>query len=305
MIDTLKRWLFDPTIGQLVLVVAGVVVIVGVARVLARSAARHIKDSDSRYRARKFITFGGYLAAVLLVTVVYSGRLGGLTVAFGVAGAGIAFALQEVIASVAGWIALTFSRWYAPGDRVQLGGIKGDVIDIGVLRTTLMEIGDWVNGDLYNGRIVRVANSFVFKEPVFNYSGDFPFLWDEIRVPIKYGGDRAQARQLLERAVKDVVGDYTNHARDAWEKMLRTYRLEEARVDPMVTLVATDNWLEFTARYVVDYRRRRTTKDELFQKILTAIEATNGRVAVASGTYDLVGLPTLRVDLNPGQAADR
>jgi small-conductance mechanosensitive channel len=60
------------------------------------------------------------------------------------------------------------------GDRVQLGGIKGDVMDIGVLRTTIMET-EWVDGDLYNGRIVLIA-SYVFKEPVFNYSGDFPFM---------------------------------------------------------------------------------------------------------------------------------
>ncbi|MBN1798381.1 MAG: mechanosensitive ion channel family protein [Spirochaetales bacterium] len=71
----------------------------------------------------------------------------------------------------------------------QLGGIKGDVIDISILRTTLMEIGNWVDGDLYNGRVVRIANSFVFKEPVFNYSGDFPFLWDELTLPIRYGSD--------------------------------------------------------------------------------------------------------------------
>jgi small-conductance mechanosensitive channel len=63
---------------------------------------------------------------------------------------------------------------------VELGGIKGDVIDIGILRTTIMQIGEWVSGYQYNGRIVRVANSFVFKEPVFNYSAEFPFLWDEI-----------------------------------------------------------------------------------------------------------------------------
>ena len=64
-----------------------------------------------------------------------------------------------------------------PGDRVLLGGIRGDVIDISLLRTTLMELGEWVKGDQYNGRIVRVANSFVFKEAVLNYSADFPFLW--------------------------------------------------------------------------------------------------------------------------------
>lgn len=67
---------------------------------------------------------------------------------------------------------------------MQLGGIKGDVVDISILRTTLMEVGEWVKGDLYSGRTVRIANSFVFKEPVFNYSGDFPFLWDEVIVPV-------------------------------------------------------------------------------------------------------------------------
>lgn len=96
--------------------------------------------------------------------------------AIGVASASIAFALQEVIGSIAGWIAISFGNFYAPGERVQLGGIRGDVIDIGILRTTLMELGEWVASDLYTGRVVRIANSFVFKQPVFNYSGDFPFL---------------------------------------------------------------------------------------------------------------------------------
>jgi small-conductance mechanosensitive channel len=127
---------------------------------------------------------------------VFSDRLGQSTVAFGVAGAGFAFALQEVIASVAGWLAVSWGGFYRTGDRVQLGGIKSDVVDIGMLRTTLLEVGQWVNGDLYNGRVLRVANSFVFKEPVFNYSADLPFLRDEIRVPIRYGTDWRLARRL-------------------------------------------------------------------------------------------------------------
>ena len=87
-------------------------------------------------------------------------------------------------------LGIGLGQYYAPGDRVQLGGIMGDVIDISILRTTLMECGDWVKADLYNGRIVRIANSFVFKAPVFNYSGDFHFVWDEITVPIKYGSQQ-------------------------------------------------------------------------------------------------------------------
>lgn len=173
--ETLSRILFDPVIGKLIATAIGMIVIVTIVRFARRVLLGYVQNSDVRYRARKFLTFIGYLAGILYISIVYSEQLGGLTVAFGVAGAGVAFAFQEIIASFAGWVAISFGGFYNVGDRVQLGGIKGDVIDIGVLRTTLMEVGQWVTGDLYSGRVVRIANSFVFKEPVFNYSGDFCF----------------------------------------------------------------------------------------------------------------------------------
>jgi small-conductance mechanosensitive channel len=192
--STLEQWLFDPLTGRLVFILVGLLLITLLMRLLRRAATTYLRDSTFRYQVRKAVTFSGYLAAVTFVALVFSDRLGGFTVAFGVAGAGVAFALQEVIASAAGWVAVAFGNFYRVGDRVQLGGIKGDVIDIGMLRTTIMQVGEWVNADQYNGRIVRVANSFIFKEPVFNYSGEFPFLWDEIKVPIKYGSDYHLAR---------------------------------------------------------------------------------------------------------------
>ncbi len=297
MEDFVQQVLLDPTVGKIVAVAVGLVFITVLVRIAQRSLSRYISDGDVRYRARKLVSFLGYLAAFVYLTVVFRSQLGGLTVAFGVAGAGIAFALQEVIASVAGWAGIALGNFFAIGDRVQLGGIKGDVIDIGVLRTTLMECGNWVNGDLYNGRIVRVANSFVFKEPVYNYSGDFPFLWDEITVPVRYGGDVRLARELIERVVAGTVGAYAAFAEQAWKEMVRKYRIEDAQIQPMVTLVANDNWMEFTARYVVDYKRRRTTKDEIFTRLLEALESTGGKVALASATFELVGAPPVEVRL--------
>lgn len=300
---TLQEWLADPAIGKLVTVLVGLLLIVTLVRLVSRSLKRWIGDPEARYRGRKLVAFGGYVAALILLLTVYSGRLGGLTVTLGVAGAGIAFALQEVIASFAGWFAIAMSGFYRTGDRVQLGGIRGDVIDIGVLRTTLMELGEWVHGDLYNGRVVRVANSFVFKAPVYNYSADFPFLWDEITVPIKYGGDWKGARTMLERVVEEVVGDYTAQAHEAWQAITRSFLVEDARVAPMVSLVATDNWIEFTVRYVVDVKLRRRTKDRLFTRILEEIEASNGQFAIASATFQLVEAPTLDVRMRSGPGA--
>jgi small-conductance mechanosensitive channel len=297
MQDFLNRWLFDPTVGKIIVSIIGILIIAIIVRFLHRSIARRVRHPDHRYRVRKLITFAGYLVGILFITIVFSDQLGHLTVAFGVAGAGVAFALQEVVASVAGWVEISLGRFYQTGDRVQLGGTTGDVIDIGVLRTTLMECGEWVNSDLYNGRIVRIANSFVFKEPVFNYSAHFPFLWDEITVPVKYGSDHRLAREILQQVVEEAVGDYVARARVAWKGMVERYRIEDERVEPVVTVIANDNWMEFTVRYVVDYKKRRITKDQIFTRILEEFDQTDGRVAIASTTIHIVETPAFDVRL--------
>lgn len=130
----------QPLVRQGLGAVAGLLAVIALARALRGLATGHISDNTTRDQARKLINFAGFAAALLVLAIAFSHQLGGFTVALGVAGAGIAFALQEVIASVAGFVAVSFGGFYRVGDRVQLGGIKGDVIDIGVLRTTVMQI---------------------------------------------------------------------------------------------------------------------------------------------------------------------
>ncbi len=303
MEDFLQRWLMDPTVGKGVAAAIGLAIVYTLIKLAQRSIGKYIEDNTTRYRIRKSITFAGYLISVLVVATVFSDRLSGLTVAFGVAGAGIAFALQEVIASAAGWVAISFGNFYAPGDRVQLGGIKGDVIDVGILRTTIMEIGQWVDADLYNGRIVRVANSFVFKEPVFNYSADFPFLWDEIKLPVRYGSDWEYARKVLTAVAREVCDDYATKSKDAWKVAVRNYRLEDARIDPLITLAANDNWIEFTVRYIVDYRQRRSTKDLLFRRFLEEVDKSDNKIRLASATFELTNIPRLDIQFREGKGA--
>lgn len=295
MEEAINTLLHDPVISKLVAIFIGVAVIWGVIKIINRNLTGKIGNMQARYRTRKMVHFGGYVLIAILVTTVYSDKLGGLTVALGVAGAGIAFALQEVIISVAGWMAIVFGSFYKTGDRVELGGIKGDVIDIGVLRTTLMETGEWVDGDLYSGRIVLIANSFVFKEPVFNYSGDFNFLWDEIVIPVQYGSDIALTREILLNAAEVIVTEFKSNAMAEWSEMTKKYMIEKARTEPMVSMTANDNGLQFTLRYTVDYKQRRTTKDKLYTHIITGIEQTYGKVKLPQATLEIIKAPELRV----------
>ncbi|MFC4268491.1 mechanosensitive ion channel family protein [Polaribacter marinivivus] len=267
------------------------VIVYIIVKVLQKATFKIAKDNSSKYKFKKLINFLGYVLFVFGIMYIFNTKLSGIGTALGVAGAGIAFALQEVIVSVAGYVTVFTSNFYKVGDRVKLGGIKGDVIDIGLLRTTLMEIGDWVNGDLYNGKMVRVANSFVFKEPVYNYSGDFPFLWDEITIPVKTDGDYHYAKDTFLTILESEVGDFAKTSQTAWDKMIGTYAIENASVAPMVTMTFDENWITFTLRYVVDFKSRRSTKSVLFDKILSAIKTSKGKIEVASAAFEITAFP--------------
>jgi len=294
--EYIKTVLYDPTVSKIITIAIGVAIIWIIIKWIQRRLFTKIQDNENRYKAKKVSTFLGYIFTIILLTVVFSDKLGGLTVALGVAGAGVAFALQEVIASFAGWIAIMFGSFYKTGDRVQLGGIKGDVMDIGVLRTTVMETGEWVNGDLYNGRIVFIANSFVLKEPVFNYSGDFPFLWDEIIVPIDYGSNYDKTEQILMEIGNKFAEDLSLQSHEQWDSLRSKYRLEVAQTEPMVSIAAKDSWVEFTLRYVVTYNRRRGMKSKLFKEILKEIDATNGEINFSNNNVYIKETPKINIE---------
>jgi len=291
------KWLLDPAVGKIIATTLVLIVVVVLVRSIQRALGKYIENAERRYRLRKLVTFTGYTLALFLLSIVYSDKLAGLTVFFGVAGAGVAFALQEIIASAAGWVTMSFGRFYRVGDRVQLGGIKGDVIDIGVLRTTLMECGGWIKGDQYNGRVVRVANSFIFKEPVYNYSSDFPFLWDEITVPVRYGSKYEKARQRFQHVLEDVTGEHARRLKTDWRQMTDKYMLEDARLDPMVTLSMTENYAEYALRYVVDYKQRRSTKDKICVRILEQIEQSEGEIKLFASSFEIAAIPPMDINI--------
>src|SRR5271163_1332934 len=214
MHDLLKQAVSLSFLDKCVAAVVGILVIHAVFRVLERTLPRRFGRADARYKVRKFVVFSGYLSILLFLAILFEDRLGRLSLALGFAGAGVAVALQDVLASIAGVFSIGFSKLYAVGDRVQIGETRGDVIDIGLLRTTLMEVGSWVGRDLYSGRIVRIPNSAVLKGSVFNYSQGFRFIWDQIKVVLSSSSDAGLAREMLLRAANEAIGDYMIEAQN-------------------------------------------------------------------------------------------
>jgi hypothetical protein len=114
-------------------------------------------------------------------------------------------------------------------------------------------------------------------------------------VPVKYGSDYRLARDVFRRILADVTGVYSRQAKASWSELIQQYRIEPTELDPRVFLIANDNWMEFALRYVVDYKKRRITKDLLFTHILDGVDQTSGRVSLASSTFHLVETPEIKV----------
>ena len=274
--------------ARLIYSILGVILIRSAFRLLERTLPPHFGYGDQRYHVRKTVTAAAYIIILSFITILFADRLKHVGFAVGFLGAGVVVALQDVIASLGGFIAIGFSNLYRVGDRIQVNETKGDVVDISIMRTTVLETGNWVSGDLYSGRIVRIPNSLVLKGLVFNDSQGFRFVWDEVKIRLTAESDHQHTREMLLRIAKETVSDYLVEAQASWKQIVENYRIENPVLEPTVTLQAGGGSLEFSLSYLVDYTKRTTVKDQLFTKIVDEVASSKGRLEWASSSTTVV-----------------
>ena len=248
------------------------------------------------------------IAAILILGVmsIWFDNPARLAAVLGLIGAGVAFALQRVITAVAGYFVILRGKTFNVGDRIVMGGARGDVISLSFMQTHIMEMGQppqvnpgtdpamWVHSRQFTGRIVTVTNDKVFDEPVYNYTREFPYIWDEINVPIRYQDDRGKAEQLLLDAARrhavtrDKIGD------DEVKRLEGSFGIGVGDIDPHTYWRITDNWLEITIRFLAPDHGIRNIKDAMSRDILAALD--KAKIGIASGTYAIVELPPVRIE---------
>ena len=288
----------DPIVLRFTKLLLWIMAIVLLLGFLRRVLKKRIENVSVRYKAQKGVEIIGYVLIALLILMAFTvENIKDYTIIIGLFTAGITFTLQELILSIAGSFYIFFVKVYKPGDRIEINGIKGDVIDIDSIYTTLMEIGEWVSSDNYSGRIVKISNAFVFKGPIKNYSMDFPFVWDELNILITYDSDVALAKKLVLEKATDFLSEYTKNSMAKWEEMVEHYYIENATIAPTLAISPTDNWIALNLRYITDYKLRRITKHELFEQIVQALMATDDKVKLASTTLQLLKIPELDIHL--------
>lgn len=279
----------DSVGGRLATSAAVAVVALVASAGLARLVTRRVGDPFTRYHVRKAVRFGVAAAALVALAVVWQPFAGRIGIVLGLAAAGIAFAMQEVVGAVAGWFNILSGRIFRVGDRIEMGGVQGDVIDITPLRTKILEMGSahggdsWVRGRQHTGRIVAVSNKATFTQPVFNFSAGFEYVWEELALPIAYDGDWRTAEAILVEEAKRA--SRTEGAPAALEQMKRRYPVPPTELEPRVFVRATDDWIELSARFLVPLRTARTVKSALTRRVVERLEEAG--IDVASQTAEI------------------
>lgn len=299
---------------KLLLSIALVLLVLAVSRALRWVAARAFVGRHDRIRfwVRQSIRVTLVSVALVGLVSIWFDEPTRLATAMGLVTAGLAFALQRVVTAVAGYVVILRGKTFNVGDRITMGGVRGDVIALGFIQTTIMEMGQpppvqnadpamWVRSRQYTGRIVTVTNDKVFEEPVYNFTRDFPYIWEEVSVPVGYKADRARAESILLDAAKRQTVKIAELSDEDARELERRYVVKRSGLDPKVYWRLTDNWLELSVRFITTTHGVRDLKDAMSREILEAFDAAG--IDIASATFEIVGLPPLSLKVNNGDGA--
>ena len=220
-----------------------------------------------------------------MVARIWITDTGVLVAAYGFVAAAVAFSIQDFFKNFVGGLILLLKGNYKVGDRVMIKEITGDVIDISLLYTSLLEIEGWVAGDQPTGRIVMIPNSVNLSGVITNYTEDHTFIWDEMHIPVPYGSDWEKARDIIKEITNAETDSITQEARPELEKLRNKYFLSEANIEPSVYIKMTDNWISLHVRYITKTHERRIVSNILSQKILKALN--EAKIEIASATMEV------------------
>lgn len=248
---------------------------------------RRVKDIKSRHMIRKSVIYVVNAILIIIVFFLWIQNISSVTIFLGVAGAGLALALQEVILCIAGWFLILMRRPFEAGDRIEINGVKGDVIDIRLFQTSVLEIGNWVDADQSTGRIVNLPNSFVFKHENYNYSRGFEFIWNEIPILLTFESDWKRGREIMTAHAKSLAEGLEGKVNRKIDVMRNRYMIYYGKLTPIVYVNIKDSGVELTLRYLTEAKKRRSTQDQLCQAILEDFNK-EANVNFAYPTYRIV-----------------
>ncbi|MFW5995817.1 MAG: mechanosensitive ion channel family protein [Halanaerobiaceae bacterium] len=234
-----------------------------------------IQEKNARYRWKKTGNYIIFFATLLLLMLLWLKKFE-LGTFLGLSGAGLAIALRDLLTNLVGWIFIVWKRPFTIGDRIEINGTSGDVIDIRVFQFTILEIGNWVAAEQSTGRVVHIPNQSVFQNNLANYTADFPYIWNEIPILITFESDWEKARTILRSVAGEVVEKTAERAEDYLNRVSRRkYMVYYGKLTPIIYTSVKESGILLTLRYLSHPQSRRSTEDRIWRNVLDKFAASD------------------------------
>lgn len=252
-------------------IAATIIVILGlwlIRLIAVRIINKKIDDEKLQYKWRKNLTYVSGFLGLFIIGSIWSDGFKSFSTFLGLLSAGLAIALKDPVSDFAGWAFILWRKPFEVGDRIQIGDVKGDVIDVRLFKFTVLEIGNWVHADQSTGRVVHVSNHKVFTDSLANYTSDFEFIWNEIQVLITFESDWKKAKKILQEIADKHLKDFVNEAERQVKRATKSYLIHYRYLTPIVYTDVQDSGVNLTIRHLTNPRTRRKVSQAIWEDIL-------------------------------------
>ena len=250
-----------------------------VARVIERPRDTHAAVDRRRTQTAHMIArVSLQVIAVLLILLVVFGPPNNLGTFLGLAGAGLTVALKDFIIAFLGWFVLMGKNGIRIGDLVEINGVTGEVVELGLFYTVLLETGDWSDAGRPTGRRVTFTNGFAIEGHYFNFSTSGRWLWDDVRIVVPESRDPYPIVEAIQKEVEEQTAESAREAETQWRAARRSPQGEALTVAPSITLKPVSGGVEIIARYITHVAQREELRAQLYH---TAVNMLGAKTPVA------------------------
>ncbi len=237
--------------------------------IILRLVYQKTTDPELHYKWRKYLTRTLFFIAILILGRTWFEGFQSVATFLGILSAALVIALKDSVADLAGWLFLLWRKPFEIGDRIDIAGVIGDVIDQRIFKFSLMEVGNWVDADQSTGRVVHIPNHKVFTEKIANYTADFQFIWNELPVRISMESNWKKAKKILQGIADRHSANISDQAKQQLRSAARSYLITYRILTPTVYTDVKDFGIVLTIRYLTNPRTRRGTEQQIWEDVLS------------------------------------
>jgi small-conductance mechanosensitive channel len=205
------------------------------------------------------------IVALLIIVLIVMGMPSQFATTIGIVGAGLTVALKDFIVAFFGWLVLMGRNGIRLGDWVEINGVSGEVTELGMFHTVLLETGNWSDSGHPTGRRVTFTNSFAIEGHYFNFSTSGQWLWDQLQVVVPLGRDPYPIVDAITKQVVEATAESARQAEQEWQRAVPAQRAKTFSGTPGVSVKPVVGGVEIAVRYITRANERFLVRAKLYQ----------------------------------------